>query len=66
MTINDIGKIAHVLKHSHGMCVVGAFDKVLHEGSIWTGHRAVLYFWSFTNQYFFTFYIMVQNFMKYI
>ena len=40
----DIGKIAHVLKHSHGRCVVGAFDKSLHDGSIWAGHRAVLYF----------------------
>ena len=24
--------------------MVGALDKILHEGSIWTGHRAVLYF----------------------
>ena len=40
--MNDIGKIAHVLKHSHGRCVIGSFDKMLHEGSIWTSHRAVL------------------------
>ena len=40
--MNDIGKRAHVLKHSHGRCVVGAFDKSLLEGSIWNGHRAVL------------------------
>ena len=26
MTINDIGKIAHVLKHSRERCVVGVFD----------------------------------------
>ena len=39
---NDIGKIAHVLKHSHRRCVIGSFDKILHEGSIWTGHRTVL------------------------
>ena len=39
--MNDIGKGAHVLKHSHGRCVIGAFDKILHEGSIWTGRRAV-------------------------
>ena len=44
MTINDIGKRAHVLKHSHVRCVVGDFDKILHEGSIWNGTRAVLYF----------------------
>ena len=42
--INDIGKRAHVLKNSHGRCVAGAFDKNLHEGYIWNGHRAVLYF----------------------
>ena len=42
--MNDIGKIAHVLKHSHGRCVNGAFDKTLHEGSIWTNHRSVLSF----------------------
>ena len=42
--MNEIGKIAHVMKHSHGRCVVGPFDKILHEGSIWTGHRAVLSF----------------------
>ena len=42
--MNDIGKIEHVLKDSHGRCVVGFSDKILHEGSIWTGYRAVLYF----------------------
>ena len=42
--MNDIGKRAHVLKHSHGRYVVDDFDKILHEGSIWTGHRAVLSF----------------------
>ena len=42
--MNDIGKRAHVLKHSHGRCVIGDLDKILHEGSIWTGHRAFLLF----------------------
>ena len=42
--MNDIGKRAHVMKHSHGRCVVGAFDKILHKGSISTGHRSVLSF----------------------
>ena len=42
--MNDIGKIAHVLKKSHGRCVVGALNKILHEGSIWIGYRAVLSF----------------------
>ena len=39
-----IDEIAHVLKHSHGIFVVGAFDKILYEGYIWVGPRAVLYF----------------------
>ena len=43
-SMNDIGKRAHVLKHSHGRCVIGSFDKNLHEGSIWTGRRALLSF----------------------
>ena len=30
--INDIGKRAHVLNHSHGRCDIGYFDKILHEG----------------------------------
>ena len=42
--MNEIGKRAHVLKHSHGRCAIGSFDKILHEGSIWTGHRAVISF----------------------
>ena len=62
---NEFGKIAHVLKHSHVMRVVGVFDKILHEGSIWTGRTSVLSL-IFTNQYFFTFYIMLQHFMTYI
>ena len=44
VNMDDIGKIAHVLKHSHGRCVVEVFDKILHEVYIWTGHRAVLSF----------------------
>ena len=42
--MNDIGKRAHVMKHLHGRCDIGYFDKILHEGSISTGHRAVLSF----------------------
>ena len=40
-TMNDIGKRAHVIKHSHGRCVVGAFDKILHGGYIWNVPRSV-------------------------
>ena len=60
--MNDIGKISHVPKHSHGRCVVGPFDKILYKGSIWTGHRAILSL-ILHKSIFFTFYIMVQYFM---
>ena len=42
--MNDIGKRAHVLKHSHVMFVVGAFDKKIHEGSIWNVHKYIISF----------------------
>ena len=44
MTIKDIGKIAHILKYSHGMCVVGDLDKTLQQVYIWNGNRAILSF----------------------
>ena len=44
MTINDMGKRAHVIKHSHGRFVVGASDKILRKVSIWTGHRVGISF----------------------
>ena len=42
MNINGIGKRAYTLNHSRGRFVFGAFDKNLHEGSICTGHKAVI------------------------
>ena len=42
--MNDIGKIAHVLKYSHRRCVVGAFYKIPYEGYIWTVPISVLSF----------------------
>ena len=42
--INDIGKRAHVMKHSYGRCVIVNCDKTLHEVSICTGYRAVILF----------------------
>ena len=44
MTMDDMVKIAHVLNNSHVRCVVVAFDKSLHEGYIWVGHRDALSF----------------------
>ena len=40
--MNDIGKRGHVMKHSHGRCVVSDFYTILHNGAIWNGHRYVL------------------------
>ena len=62
LTMNGIGKRAHVLKYLHRRCVVGAFDKNSHEGHILTDPRAVICFYS-TNKYLFTLHIMVQKFM---
>ena len=42
--MNEIRKIAHVLKHSHRRCVIDIFDKSLYERSIWNCHRSVLLF----------------------
>ena len=42
--MNDIRKRAHILKHSRGRCVVGAFDKILRLVSIWAGPKASLSF----------------------
>ena len=44
VTMNDIGNREHILKHTCGRCVVGAFDTNLHEGSIWNVPRSVTYF----------------------
>ena len=63
MNTKNVGKRAHVLKHSHVRCVVGAFDNFLHEGSIWTGHRSVLYF-ILHKKSFFTLNTMGKSFMK--
>ena len=41
-TINIKGKRASVIKHSHGRFMVGDFDKILHEGSIWNGQGSVI------------------------
>ena len=40
----DFGNRAHILKHSHGRMVFGPFEKVFHEGTLWSGYRSVIYF----------------------
>ena len=42
--MNEIRKRVHVLNHSHGRYVVDTLDKILHEGSTWTGRIAIIYF----------------------
>ena len=45
MNMNNIGKRAHVLKHSHVRCVVGAFDKCFTWRLYldWTNRCSILY-----------------------
>ena len=73
--MNDIGKRAHALKHSHRRFVFVYFDKSLHEFSIWTGHRAVLSFilhksiflhFAHNGTRFYDKYILSKNRIKYI
>ena len=40
----DFGNRSHILKHSHGRMVFGPFDKVSHEGTLWSGYRSVISF----------------------
>ena len=42
--LSDFGSRAHILKHLHGIMVFGPFEKVFHEGNLWSGHRAVISF----------------------
>ena len=62
MSTNDIGKRAHVLNHSNGRCVVYALGKNYMK-DIFGLDPYQFYLLSYTNQYFFTLYIMIQNFM---
>ena len=52
---SDFGSRAHILKHSHGRMVFGPFEKVFHEGTLWSGYRAVIYL-ILTKQIFLHFY----------
>ena len=41
---SDLGSRAHILKHLHGIMIVGPFEKVFREGTLWSGYRAVISF----------------------
>ena len=62
MTMNDIGKRAHVLKNLHGRCVVGAFDKI-YTRALFGLEPELFYILTSTNEYFFTMYIMLKKVM---
>ena len=40
----DLGKSAHVQKHLHFRIITGPFKICFHEGSLWRGHRVLIYF----------------------
>ena len=62
MAIWDISKKLHVIKHSHGRCVVGAFDSFCTKDLFGLGTE-LYYILSYTNISFSAFYIMVQSSM---
>ena len=35
---SDLGSRAHILKHLHGRIIFGPFEKVFHEGTLWSEH----------------------------
>ena len=39
---SDLGSRAHISKHLNGRMVFGPFEKVLREGTLWSGYRAVI------------------------
>ena len=41
---SDFGSRDHILKNLHGRMVFGTFEKVFHEGNLWSGYRAVISF----------------------
>ena len=57
----DFGNRAHILKHSNGRMVFGPFEKVFHEGTLWSGYRSVISF-ILTKQIFLHFYCHTNQF----
>ena len=41
---SHLGNRAYVLKHLLGRIIFGPFEKYFHEGTLWRGPRAVIYF----------------------
>ena len=60
---SDLGSRAHILKHLHGRMIFGPFEKVFHEGTLWSGYRAVISF-ILTKQIFLHFFCHGDQFYK--
>ena len=41
---SDLGSRAHILKYLYGRIIFGPFENVFHEGTLWSGYRAVISF----------------------
>ena len=41
---SDLGSRSHILKYLQGRMIFGPFEKVFHEGTLWSGYRAVISF----------------------
>ena len=41
---SELGSRAYILKYLHGIMIFGPFEKVFHEGTLWSGYRAVVSF----------------------
>ena len=41
---SHLGSRSHILKHLHGRMICGPFEKVSHEGTLWSGYRSVIFF----------------------
>ena len=39
-----LGGRAYILKHLHVIMIFSLFEKVLHEGNLWSGYRAIMSF----------------------
>ena len=39
---SDLGSRSHILKHLHGRMIFGPFEKVFHEGNLWSRYRSVI------------------------
>ena len=57
-----LGSIAYILKHLYGRRIFGPFEKVFHEGTIWSGYRAVIPFIPMAKQIFLHFFCHADRF----